>query len=360
MRWHHPERGAISPAVFIPIAEDSNLINSLGEWALRKACEDAVAWPGGLRVAVNVSAVQFATAGLPAIVANALASSELDPERLELEITESVFMGDTESTDKMFGALKKLGVRLALDDFGTGYSSMSYLRKAPFDKIKIDQSFVRGCTEPSTSNAAIISAIISLAKALGMETTAEGVEAMDELKLVRELGAGTIQGYIYSEAFPQDEVCERLECGKFEFVPTGPEHYRSERRTVYRRIGIIHEDYRYEVVLRDLSRTGARIEGLLDVPVGTRFVLDLGEGQLAVASVRRSRESVQGLEFETPLVSDGAGGLYTRHRVSPYALAAAGMPLTALGPGSNAMHPAPLDLSKISTPCFIQTKVAMG
>ena len=360
IRWQHPERGWISPGRFIPIAEDSNLINTLGEWALRKACADAMEWPGHLRVAVNVSAVQFSTAGLPAIVANALASSGLDPERLELEITESVFMGDTDTTDRMFSALKRLGVRLALDDFGTGYSSMSYLRKAPFDKIKIDQSFVRGCTDRENSNAAIITAIVSLADALGMETTAEGVEAMDELNLVRSLGAKYIQGFVYSKAMNHEALCERLVDGDMEFLPDGPERYRSEHRTVYRRAGLIHENHRYEVVLRDLSRTGARIEGLLDVPVGTRFVLDLGEGQLALSTVRRSSGEVQGLEFDVPLISDGAGGLFTRNRVSPYALAAAGMPLAALPPGHYAVPQNMVAPSSHSTPHFIQTRVAMG
>src|SRR5690606_7743136 len=147
MRWHHPERGPISPGVLIPIAEESNLINLLGEWAIRQACHDAAQWPGDLRVAVNVSAHQFALDNLPTVVANALASSGLNPRQLELEITESVFMADAEEVDQMFKRLKKIGVNLSLDDFGTGYSSLGYLRKAPFDKIKIDQSFVRGCTE---------------------------------------------------------------------------------------------------------------------------------------------------------------------------------------------------------------------
>ena len=359
LRWHHPERGMISPGAFIPIAEESNLINQLGEWALRKACDDARAWPRNIKVAVNVSAVQFASSGLPAIVANALASSELEPDRLELEITESVFMGDTESSDAMFAALKKLGVRLALDDFGTGYSSMSYLRKSPFDKIKIDQSFVRGCTERDTTNAAIITAIVSLAKALGMETTAEGVEALDELEMMRKLGADMVQGWVYSPAIDNDEVLDRFASGQLKIEPSGPDRFRSERRTVYRKVGVIHEDHRYETVMRDLSRSGARIEGLLDVPVGTRFVLDLGEGQLVLATVRRSRDAEQGLEFEVPLVSDGAGGLCTRHRVSPYALAAAGMPLAALPAGNYPLGMQSLADQLKSTPRFIQTKVAM-
>jgi hypothetical protein len=208
------------------------------------------------------------------------------------------------------------------------------LRKAPFDKIKIDQSFVRGATEDDNNNSAIITAIVSLAEALKMETVAEGVEAMDELKLVCDLGASHIQGFIYSAALPQSDVLGRLEQGQLKFEPVGPAKHRADRKTVYRKVGVIHEDHRYEVVMRNLSKSGAAIEGLLDVPIGTDLVLDLGGGQLAVAVVRRSKGHSQGLEFEQPLVSDGADGLCTRHRISPYALAAAGMPLAALPPGN--------------------------
>jgi len=333
MRWNHPERGPISPAVFIPIAEESNLIGTLGEWALRRACDDAARWPGNLKVAVNVSAHQFSSDNLPAVVTSALAASGLKPERLELEITESVYMGDADAVDKMFRRLKKIGVQLSLDDFGTGYSSLGYLRRAPFDKIKIDQGFVRGCTEKDNASAAIITAIVSLAGALGMETTAEGVEAMDELALMKRLGALNVQGFIFSRAVRHEDVVRKLSSGDLKYQAMGPERHRADRRTLFRRIGVIHEDSRYDAVLRNLSRTGAMIEGLLDVPVGTDLVLDLGEGQLAVATVRRSQDATQGLEFETPLISDGAEGLCTRHRVSPYMLAAAGMPLQALPPG---------------------------
>ena len=334
MRWLHPERGWISPAQFIPIAEETSMIAEIGEWALKRACMDAAQWPDGMTVAVNVSAVQFADEDFPLIVERALHKSGLDPKRLELEITESVFMSDPYATKRMFAQLKALGVRLALDDFGTGYSSLGYLRDAPFDKIKIDQSFVRGATEQGNNNSAIITAIVSLAGALNMETVAEGVEAMDELELVTARGADTIQGYIFAKAMPQSDVLERLGSGSLEFEPIGPARHRADRKTVFRKIGVIHEDHRYDAVLRNLSKTGAMIEGLLDVPKDTKLVLDLGGGQLAVCTVRRSHGATQGLEFEMALVSDGADGLCTRHRVSPYALAAAGMPLAALPAGN--------------------------
>jgi diguanylate cyclase (GGDEF)-like protein len=326
IRWNHPERGAISPGLFIPIAEESNLIGPLGDWAIRQACDDASKWPGHMRVAVNVSPIQFANDLLPKVVVGALASSGLHAERLELEITESVFLNGSAATDIMFKTLKKIGVRLALDDFGTGYSSLSYLQTAPFDKIKIDQSFVRGATEPGSRNGAIISAIVALAEALDMETTAEGIETLDQIELIRTLNCSHIQGFAYSRAVPNEELIKHIQSGDWTIIPTGPAKQRNDRLSMFRKVRAIHENHYYSVVVRNLSVSGALIEGLLDVPVGTRFVIDFGEGQLAVATVRRSKNHQQGIEFEQRLVSDGNGGLCTSHRVSPYLIAAAGLP----------------------------------
>jgi len=333
LRWYHPERGKIAPGIFIPIAEESNLINSIGEWVLRTACQDAARWPDHVRVSINLSEQQVMTEGFKHVVANAIANAGIPPERLEFELKESVHFGDSEATERELKALRKLGVRLALDDFGTGVSSLGYLKQAPFETIKIDPGFLRGAMESENRNADLIGAIVALASALGMQTVAEGVEAMDELKLVIDKGVTHIQGFVYSPPMPVDEVDEFLSAQGWEIKPNGPERQRSERRKVFRKVHVIHEDHFYDVVLRDLSRTGAMIEGLVDVPLGTEFVVDFGEGQLAVARVRRSHEDQQGLEFEAPLVDDGAGGLCTRHRISPYALAAAGMPLAMLPPG---------------------------
>jgi diguanylate cyclase (GGDEF)-like protein len=332
MRWTHAERGPIGPNVFIPIAEESDLILKLGEWALKRACQDALEWPSSVRVAVNVSAAQFAHSEFADTVTLALESSGLDASRLELELTESVFMGDSETVEETFRTLKQLGVRLALDDFGTGYSSLSYLRSAPFDKLKVDRSFVDSCTLQDQNSDKIIAAIIGLSEALGMEVTVEGVEAFDQLDVVKSKGARYIQGWIYSKALTQGAIVERMKSGDFRIEPDGPERHRGERRSVFRRIGVIHDDHRYDALLRDLSKTGARIEGLVGVTVGTDLVLDLGGGQLVICTVTRSHDATIGVEFETPLVSDGAGGLCTRHRASPYALAAAGMKIV---PGPN-------------------------
>ncbi len=333
IRWNHPERGNISPALFIPIAEEANLIGELGEWALKRACEDAVGWPGKMKVAVNVSPVQFANADLPKIVEGALNHAGLAPGRLELEITESVFLQDSAETDLMFSRLKDVGIRLALDDFGTGYSSLGYLRTAPFDKIKIDQSFVRGATEPGSRNGAIITAIVALAEALDMETTAEGIESLDALDLIRELQVSHVQGYVYSQPVANAILLDKCQSGDWEITPSGPAVQRSDRLSMYRKIGAIHQDHYYKVVLRNLSTTGALIEGILDVPEGTKFVLDFSDGQLAVCRVVRSAGVQQGVAFEERLVHDGNGGLCTSRRISPYMLAAAGMPLSNLPPG---------------------------
>ncbi len=326
VRWHHPERGSISPALFIPIAEEANLIGPLGEWVLRKACEDAMSWPGKLRVAVNVSPIQFTSGSLPAIVTSALASSGLSPDRLELEITEGVFLSESAAADAVFSSLKQIGVRLALDDFGTGYSSLGYLKTAPFDKIKIDQSFVRAATLPGSRNSAIIAAIVALAEALGMETTAEGIESHDQLTLIQSLRVSHAQGYIFSQAIASDELKDRLETGEWVIPPSGPAKQRSDRVSMYRKVRAIFGNHYRSVLVRNLSETGALVEGLDDVPFDSQLIVDFGEGHLVFAKMIRSRNQQQGLVFEESLVSDGLGGLRTKRPVSPYALQKAGLP----------------------------------
>ncbi|WP_114522090.1 EAL domain-containing protein [Altererythrobacter sp. ZODW24] len=357
MRWTHPERGFVSPGLFIPVAEDSDLINDLGEWALLRACTDALEWPKTVRVAVNVSAVQFANPAFPPIVERVVEESGLDPDRLELELTESIFVGDNETTAAIFTSLKALGVRLALDDFGTGYSSLSYLRNAPFDKLKVDRSFVETCTQTDENSAKIIAAIIGLSNALGMETTVEGVEAFDQLEVVKSKGGTLIQGWLYSKALPQPQILEKIGSGDFKIEPQGPDRHRPERRSVFRRVGVIHDDHRYEAVMRDLSKTGTLIEGLIGVPKDTQLVVDMGGGQLAVGVVTRVTDKAIGIEFENALVSDGAGGLCTRHRVSPYALAAAGMPLASLTQEKAFPHEQ-MGGGQKSEPAFMQVQIS--
>nr|WP_229169734.1 EAL domain-containing protein [Bradyrhizobium altum] len=209
LRWRHPERGSISPAEFIPVAEETGLINELGEWVLRKACSDAAQWPDGIMLAVNVSPVQFRSKTLALKVAKALADSGLSADRLELEITEAVLIRDDEEALAVLHQLKELGVRIALDDFGTGYSSLSYLRRFPFDKIKIDRSFVTDVAEADGSSA-IVRAVVSMASARSMTTTADGVETEIQREVLRELGCGQMQGYLFSPAVPTDRLKDLL------------------------------------------------------------------------------------------------------------------------------------------------------
>ena len=205
LRWNHPTRGLVSPIHFIPLAEETGLIVPIGEWVLREACRIAAAWPDHIRIAVNISPVQFRSNTLNSIVLQALTQSGLDPQRLELEITESLFIENVETTLASLHSLRNLGVRVALDDFGTGYSSLSYLRSFPFDKIKIDRSFIEDLLAHKGATA-IIKSITSLAEALGMETTAEGVESIDQLDILREQGCNQIQGYYFSRPVPEAQV----------------------------------------------------------------------------------------------------------------------------------------------------------
>jgi diguanylate cyclase (GGDEF)-like protein len=205
LRWRHPERGMISPADFIPLAEEIGLIVPLGEWLLRHTCTEAAHWPGEPKLAVNLSAVQFRAGNLLAGVMNALAASGLPPQRLELEITETVLLSNNERILDALHQLRALGVRISMDDFGTGYSSLSYLRTFPFDKIKIDQTFIRDlfCQD---GNKAIVRAVVNLASSLGMATVAEGVETAGQLEWLRSERCTEVQGYLISPPVPATDV----------------------------------------------------------------------------------------------------------------------------------------------------------
>ncbi|TYL85826.1 EAL domain-containing protein [Bradyrhizobium cytisi] len=209
LRWRHPERGFVPPDQFIPVAEEIGLITPLGEWVLNRACKQAASWPNELKIAVNVSATQFRDPRLAAVIAKALDVSTLAPHRLELEITESVLLGNSAETIATLHELKARGLRIALDDFGTGYSSLSYLRSFPFDKLKIDQSFVRDATATKGSKL-IVRAITSLGKSLGMTTTAEGVETIEQLNQMKAEGCNEAQGYLFSRPVPATELASTI------------------------------------------------------------------------------------------------------------------------------------------------------
>ena len=210
LRWRHPVRGMISPADFIPVAEEIGLIVAMGEWVLREACAEAAKWPRDVKVAVNLSPIQFKSRNLVPTVIAALAHSGISPMRLELEITESLFLAETEANLATLHQLRGLGVRISMDDFGTGYSSLSYLRSFPFDKIKIDRSFVRDLAERQDC-AAIVKAISGLGQSLNISTTAEGVETKDQLDRLRAIGCTEVQGFLFSPAKPGCDIAGLLE-----------------------------------------------------------------------------------------------------------------------------------------------------
>lgn len=205
LRWRHPVRGLVPPAEFIPLAEETGLINQLGEWVLHTACAEAATWPSDIKLAVNVSPIQFKSPGLVLKVAAALVESGLPARRLELEITEAVLIRDDEAALNTLHLLRNLGVQIAMDDFGTGFSSLSYLQRFPFDKIKIDRCFIKNITEKGGS-LAIVRAVIGIAKARSITTTAEGVETEPQRRLLRKLGCDEMQGYLFSRAKPAAEL----------------------------------------------------------------------------------------------------------------------------------------------------------
>ena len=295
IRWDHPEHGPVSPVEFIPLAEEIGLINEIGEWVMRTACAEAATWPQHITVAVNLSPIQFKSHALPTIVRMVLADTRLSEERLELEITEGVFLSNDDHVHDMIGSLKAIGVKLALDDFGTGYSSLSYLQRVPFDKIKIDRSFVTGATDPESRNAALIRAMVGLASDLKMETTAEGVETQEELALVRKLGCSLVQGYIFGKPMPPEEARALAVKG----AATLPEQLpQREPRIRIIRAALLH--YQGQVLgarLRNISSGGALVECREPMDVGANIQLDFAAGGLIDAEIRWTKGTQFGCQF---------------------------------------------------------------
>ena len=205
LRWRHPTRGNVPPSDFIPLAEEAGLIAPIGAWVIREACSAAARWPSDIRVCINVSAHQLRSRAICSLVAKSLDAFGLSPDRLEIEITESIFIGDHPLARQILGELRGSGVRLALDDFGTGYSSLGYLRRLPFDRIKIDRSFVAEIASDAGSQA-IVKSVIGLAADLGMEVIAEGIEREIQLECLRRLGCGEIQGYLVGKPMSGERV----------------------------------------------------------------------------------------------------------------------------------------------------------
>ena len=220
LRWHSPEFGVVSPAKFVPLAEEARLIVPIGEWVLRTACKEAMAWPSTVKVAVNVSADQLTEVNFLSMVVSALEESGLPPNRLEIEVTESIFMREGNGAAEMLDQIIALGINLSLDDFGTGYSSLGYLRKTRFTTIKVDRSFVQGAAKNAPESLAIIRAVVAMADALGMSTTAEGAETEEEVQMIRRLGCRKIQGYYFGRpmiAADARDLFRNLEAERLEY-----------------------------------------------------------------------------------------------------------------------------------------------
>ncbi len=295
VRWRHPTRGPISPDKFIPLAEECGMIGKIGEFVLRTAVGEAARWPEQIRIAVNLSPIQFNDPHIIDTVAAVLADYGLTPARLELEITEGVFLADSDMTDGTFARLKSLGVRLALDDFGTGYSSLGYLKKAPFDKIKIDQSFVRGAASTTKRNGAIIRAIVTLADSLEMDTTAEGVETHDDLCLIRELGVSQVQGYIFGKPMPADEAREMANGSRVE--AEGFQCIREPRQRLMRRAIAAIDGRTTEIRLRNISAMGALVECDQPVMPDMQLTIDIVGVGPVVGTVRWAQTGKFGVQF---------------------------------------------------------------
>jgi EAL domain-containing protein (putative c-di-GMP-specific phosphodiesterase class I) len=319
IRWDHPEHGPVSPVEFIPLAEEIGLINEIGEWVLRTACAEAAKWPANITVAVNLSPIQFKSHALPTIVRMVLSETDLAAKRLELEITEGVFLSNDDHVHDMIDSLKAIGLKLALDDFGTGYSSLSYLQRVPFDKIKIDRSFVTGATDPASRNAALIRAMVSLASDLQMQTTAEGVETQEELALVRNLGCSLIQGYIFGRPMPPEEARELAAKGSAALPEQLPP--REPRMRIIRAALLHYQGQVKGARLRNISSGGALIECREELPVGAQVQLDFAAGGLIDAEVRWTKGTQFGVQFnekfELKLLQPGKPVAQSRSAMTP-------------------------------------------
>ena len=296
IRWEHPERGPISPVEFIPLAEEIGLIDEIGEWVLRTACGEAANWPEHISVAVNLSPVQFKSHALPTLVRMVLSDTHLPAKRLELEITEGVFLSNDDHVHEMIANLKAIGVKLALDDFGTGYSSLSYLQRVPFDKIKVDRSFVTGASDLQGRNAALIRAMVGLASDLKMQTTAEGVETAEELQLVRDLGCSLVQGYIFGRPMPPEEARELAAKGAATLPAALPA--REPRMRIIRAALLHYQGQVKGARLRNISSGGALVECREELPVGAHIQLDFAAGGHVEAEVRWTKGTQFGCQFK--------------------------------------------------------------
>lgn len=304
VRWEHPTRGTLPAHAFLGVAEECKLIEAIGEWVLRTACHDAAKWAGDTRLSIHLSGAQLANPALPAILTNAVARSGLPAGRLELSIAEASVLRDMRGAVATFAALQGVGVGLALDDFGAGQASMSCLRRLPFDRIKLDRSFVRGVSDPEGRNAAVVRSIVTLADLLGIATTAKGVEYHDELAVLRDLGCTEVAGPVYGAPVDGAAAAARLLGEGGALSPQGPKAERAARTRMLRSTTIEVDGRRRPARIRDLSTTGALID-LVDFgesAIGSVIRIDTGGGHWTAATVRWAEDGRAGLHFDRPIV----------------------------------------------------------
>jgi diguanylate cyclase (GGDEF)-like protein len=301
VRWEHPERGDISPALFVPIAEEIGLMPALGDWVMRTALDVAANWPEGVRIAINLSPLQFRNPNFAGQVTNALAAAGVSPDRLELELTEGIFAAEEKTVDAMFATLKKIGVRFRLDDFGTGYASLAHLKRFPFDSIKIDRSFVRGLSSSDSSNIRFVTAIVALAESLGMQAIAEGAETTGEVDVIRSLGCTRAQGHIFGKPVTAEEATALVAAHLDSDQPDLDVLDREPRIALFRK-GKLHSDGRtHPVRVRNISVGGALIEIDPAARLCNAVDLELGPGEIYPATVRWSRDRRVGIAFSGPI-----------------------------------------------------------
>lgn len=289
------------------------------------------------------------------ILSDAITASKLPAARLELEISEEFIVANLETAKKLLEELSQVGVKTVVSGFGDGSSSITMLADLRFDRVDISPSFIRNwALQPDRTNA-ILTAIVSISRSFDIATSVRDIDAMDVLDAAVGCGVDLVQGPVFTGSLTQEEIISPDSVIASRFKAKGPPRQRAERITLLRKIGLIHDDYYYDVLLKNISKTGAKVAGIAGVPKGTEVVLDLGSGQLAVATVVNSDEKSQGLKFEVPLVSDGHGGLMTRHRISPYMLAEAGLPVAALSSDHDALK-AWKDAKK-GSPAFVQLQL---
>ena len=288
------------PNVFVPVAEEIGIIPTIGDWVLRTALAAAADWPETIRISVNMSPLQFRSPNLPAVIANAIASAGISADRLEIELTEGVFIAQDAEIDERFATLKALGIRFALDDFGTGYASLANLKRFPFDTLKIDRSFVRGLSTSKGADHRFIAAIVALAESLGLQTVAEGAETTGEVDVIRSLGFRQAQGYIFGKAMSIEQAGALV----IQATPPAERPEREARLALYRRGQVHSEGWSHPVRIRNISSGGAMIEIDQDARISNSICLQLSSTEIFTATVRWASDHRIGVAFDTPIDVD--------------------------------------------------------